>query len=172
MTCMHGISSLDCFKGFCSHIKIIALLELVNRGSCWAWRCVWLCCDACGNACLQLHLAAHRSTAPSSAAGSHPAQLLPGRGKKSSLVKSAFVKHGRFLTFLLVELFKGQILIDPPSPPPLFFYFSPAPLVSIPSPAPKVLQVGAECELHRLLLLTCTIYIQFPPLQKQSSTPD
>lgn len=84
----------------------------------------------------------------------------------------SFVKHGRFLTFLLVELFKGQILIDPPSPPPLFFYFSPAPLVSIPSPAPKVLQVGAECELHRLLLLTCTIYIQFPPLQKQSSTPD
>lgn len=66
---------------------------------------------------MQLHLAAHRSTAPSSAAGSHPAQLLPGRGKKSSLVKSAFVKHGKFLTFLLVELFKGQILIDP-----LFFF--------------------------------------------------
>lgn len=31
---MHGISSLDCFKGFCSHIKVIELLELVNQGSC------------------------------------------------------------------------------------------------------------------------------------------
>lgn len=148
---MHGISSLECFKGFYSHLKIIALLELVNRGS---FTRLTLCLVVFGCVVMPMEMLVCSSTWRPTAVQRHLRQQALVQlnscqvEEKSSLVKSAFVKHGRFLTFLLVELFKGQILIDPPFFSALFFYFSPAPPVSIPSPAPKVLQVGAERKLN------------------------
>lgn len=111
-------------------------------------------CGLLWNACLQLHLVVLRSTAPSSAAGSRPALLLPGRDEG---IKSVFVYHDRFLNFLRVEPFKGHILIDS-----LFFYFRTVPPVSMQSPAPKHLQVGTEHALHWSPLLTCTVLHSAP----------
>lgn len=72
-------------------------------------------------------------------------------GKSNLILSDWLLSSDTFLDFLRVKPFERSSSD--------WFCFSPVPLVSTPSPAPRLLQVGANHELFRLLLLS-RIYIQ------------